>query len=424
MIKGEIPGGIRQSEFVSLGVIGALTLLALGLLHHDLSGRLPYPPHSDQRMYLAGASYFARHFLFFWRSPLYGAWMGAFYLVSGCDLQLCFYLEKFASLAVLSISVAYLGYRLFDIPSALMMCIWTLNCKYVVLETNGSHALAAALFALSLSALLVRNREVRVPTSLLLLFLTTQVRSEMWVPFLAIVAYLAVRSLRRRRNGEAPKQEVATREHLCWIFCIVVGLGLFLLFIARPSAKEPHRLSEAFAMNFALNYIDRHNLNAKEDPAALEWRSIWIKALPGVSKSADAIERDRGEIHPLTAVRKYPGEMMSHVAYNMRLALTAFPAVFLAFDRPGLMLILFPGYLLFFAFSNVRDDGSARWNSLPDEYRRLFLVWSTTIFLLVPISFALRVVARYYIQLIPIQIAAAILMMRVASNKIRIPRSR
>jgi hypothetical protein len=409
-----------KSEFMSLGVIIALTFLTVGLLHYRLPARLPYPPYSDQTMYLAAASYFARHFIFFWRSPLYGAWIGVFYLVSGCDPQLCFYLEKFASLVVLSLSVACLGYHLFDIRSGLLMGFWTLNCKYVVLETNGSHALAATLFALSLNCLLLRNQAARIPAALLLMFLSTQVRSEMWVPFLGIVAYLAARSVRKRLSGQGQEFFVTSRMRHYWIICSVIGLGSIMLFNARPSPKEPHRLSEAFAMNFALNYIDRHHLSARNSLTETDWRYIWVNALPGVSRSADAIELDREELHPFTAVRKYPGEMLNHVAYNLRLAAIAFPAAFLAFDRRGLMLLVVLGYLLSLVFFNEPDDRPDKWNSLSREFRHFLLTWSIAICLLVPISLLLRVAARYYIQLIPIQITAATLIIRAALNKIRI----
>jgi hypothetical protein len=371
-------------------------------------------------MYLAAARYFAHHFIFFWRSPLYGAWMGVFYLVSGCDPQLCFYLEKFASLVVLSLSVAYLGCRLFDIRSGLLMGFWTLNCKYVVLETNGSHALAATLFALSLNCLLLRNQAARVPTALLVMFLSTQVRSEMWVPFLAIVAYLAARSVRKRLSGQGPEFFVTSKMRHYWIICSVIGLGLILLFNARPSPEEPHRFSEAFAMNFALNYIDRHHLSARNSLAETDWRYIWVNALPGVSRSADAIELDREELHPFTAVRKYPGEMLIHVAYNLRLAATALPAVFLAFDRRGVMFLIVTGYLLSLALIKKADDRPDKWNSFSREFRYLLLTWSLAICLLVPVSLVLRVVARYYIQLVPIQITSATLIIRATANKIRI----
>jgi hypothetical protein len=396
-----------RRHLLALSLLAFLIGLLMAALHSGLHDRLAYPPASDQTMYLAGGTDFARHFRFFWRAPLYGAWMGFFYLLAGDDPQSCFYLEKYASFAVFSVSTAYLGYRLFDLRTGMLMGVWALNCKYLALETNGSHVLAATLFVFSLLCLLRRDA-ARLPASLLMLFLATQVRSEMWGPFLAIVAVLAAGSIRRRR-------EFVWKP---WLVCAAIGLGLALLFNSRLSPEEPGRLSEAFAMNFALNYLDRHPLETERTHEKENWMQVWVDALPGVSPSADAIARDRREIRPFDAIRRYPREMIAHAVYNLKLAVVALPAVFLSFDRRALMLAAIVLYLLSFTVRKGEAMWLGSWDSFPPDAGRLVLGWAVALCLLIPICFVLRVVARYFIPLIPIQIALAVLMLRAITNSL------
>jgi len=416
-------GRRRTPPYIALCVLSLLITLAMAVLHFRLADRLPYPPQSDQTMYLYGAERFADHFIFFWRAPVYGAWMGVFYLLSGCDPQQCFYLEKFASLVLLSLLVAGLGYRLFDFYSGVLMGFWVLNCKYLVLETNGSSVMAAALFTLSLHCLVMRNRAAGVPAALLSMFLSTQVRSEMWVPLVFIVACLAVLIIRRRLSRMQPPVLATDEARGYWAISAVISIGLALLFGIRSSPAESHRFSEAFAMNFAMNYVDRHHLSA-ELLGNDGWKRVWADALPGVAKAGDAVEIDASEIQLFAAVRRYPREMINHVGYNIRLAVLALPAVFLAFDRQGMMIFIFVGYLCLLAFLKDEDVRADRWNFLPQESRHLVIIWSLAICLLVPISLVLRVVARYYIQLIPIQIIAAVFLLRAACRKVRVIASR
>lgn len=406
---------MKKSNLTLIG-IAALLLLVFVVLHYNLALRLSYPPNSDQTMYLAGAKYFAEEFRFFWRSPFYGAWMGIFYLLSGYDLQLCFYLEKYASLFLFGLSIAYLGYRLFDTRTAVLMGLWALNLKYVVLETNSSHTLAATLFVCSALCLLTLNEKKRLPVALLVFFLSTQVRSEMWVPFFFILVcllYVAVKQYFAKREMFQASLKTASA---AWLVCALITIGLVGLFNSRLSPREPGRLAEAFAMNFALNYIDRNHLAKDSTGADAPWMQVWVDALPGVSKSAEAIELDREEIHPLIAIQKYPEQMRAHFLYNVKLAVAAIPAVFLAFDRRILMAIVFLAYLLSFFIKPNNNAYFEKWQALAPEVRQLLFLWSAAILLLIPISFALRVVARYYLQLVPLQIALMAVGLKMLMN--------
>jgi hypothetical protein len=367
-------------------------------------------------MYLAGGKAFAERFIFFWRSPFYGLWLGTFYLISGYDERICFYLEKYTSMILLSLVIAYLGKQLFDTQNGLLMGIWTLNCKYLVIETNSSHVMAATLFAVSLLSLTFPDRRLRLPMAILMLLLSTQVRSEMWAPFIVVVIILLILALRnwRAKNRVAPVINWGSIRY--WVVCISVGIGLFLLFNLRLSPPEPHRLSEAFAMNFAMNYVDRLNLQRSTQTEEFDWMKVWVAAFPGVSSSTEAIRRDRGEIHPLTAVKKYPEEALAHIGYNLSLFPRALSATFLAFDRPLLMLLVFTVYLIFSGLLIKDDKYLGKWKEIPVDTKVFLVIWSLAILSLIPISFILRVVARYYIQLMPILIGFTVLCLRLLMN--------
>ncbi len=381
----------------------------MAVFNRDLFERLPYPPASDQIMYLAGGELFADRLQFFWRSPLYGLWMGVFYILSGRNPEICFYLEKYVSTFLLGLAVAWLGLRLCDLSAGLLMGVWILNCKYILLESNGSHIIAAVLFSISLLSLTFANRNARLPVALLALLLSTQARSEMWIPLIFVlftISFLAARKwMGRKRFAVA----IFGESKRYWIAAAAVGAVFFLLFNIRMGPTEPHRLSEAFAMNFAMNYVDRLNTPKADQSEQFDWMRVWVSALPGVSASAEAVREDRGEIHVIKAIKKYPKKMLAHVGYNLKLFVRALPASFLAFDRPRLMLISFVIYLSSLYLSRSIFHSVGKWDEMPSEERLLIAVWALAILTLIPISLVLRVVARYYIQLAPVLIAVSVI---------------
>ncbi len=400
-------------------ILPLILLVYMAVFNGALYTRLFYPPDSDQKMYLAGGHEFAHYFLFFWRSPLYGLWMGIFHILSGYDMERSFYIEKYVSTFLLGLMIACLGKYLFDTRTGLFMGIWALNCKYLVTETNGSHIIAAVLFTASLLMLLSPNRAARLPVALLFFLLSTQVRSEMWIPFAAVCLVLAIQTGKRIINKTENRISFDPSDRKYWAATSLIGIALFSLFWMRLTPPEPGRLAEAFAMNFAMNYIDRHQLRATTPGNELGWAAVWVKVLPGVSTSAEAIDEDRSDIHPFAAIKKYPGEITAHVVYNLKLFVRALLAVFLAFDRLLLMLVVTLLYLLSYRFWRpTGNDYLHKWRSLSEEQKQLLVIWSLAIVLLIPISFVLRVVARYYLQLLPVLIGMVIFGLRWAMNRI------
>lgn len=363
-------------------------------------------------MYLAGAELFADRQLFFWRSPLYGLWMGLIFMLCGNDLELCFYVEKYFSTFLLGLVVGFFGLRLFGLKAGILMGIWTLNCKYILLESNGSHIVAGVLFSLSLLSLTFDDRNARLPSALLALLLSTQVRSEMWVPLIFVLLALSVLALRQWVGKKRYALAISEGGKSYWTMSALIGASLLILFNLRIGPPEQHRFSEAFAMNFAMNYVERSGQPLTGGPGEFDWMKIWVNTFPGVSASADAIKENRGEIHPIEAIKKYPREVLAHIGYNLKIFVRALPASFLAFDRPFLMLLIFAVYLSSLVLPGSTVDLAGKWDGMGNEEKLLLVIWALAILTLIPISLVLRVVARYYIQLVPVLIAVPVLAVR------------
>src|SRR5260370_14930582 len=103
-----------SKRHVPLLFFGVL-LAFMAALQRDLPQRLSYPPKSEdqEQMYLPAGEAFADQFVFFGRTPVYSAWLGTVFLASGRDLRRCFYLDKFASVFLLSFLTACLGWQMF-----------------------------------------------------------------------------------------------------------------------------------------------------------------------------------------------------------------------------------------------------------------------------------------------------------------------
>lgn len=383
-------------------------LLALmALEHRNLPRRVVYPPISDDQrgMYLQAGQIFADYGTFFQRAPVYGAWLGVIYLLSNRDLKSTFYVDKYVTTFALIFLIACLGWRLFDARTGLMLGIWTLNCKYLILESNGSHTLAACFFAASLLSLLIRRDSVRLPMALFFLFLSAQARSEMYVVLWFILTVLIVQGLKRWRE----RPLVLSRTAVPYAAgALVVCLALYALFAIRRIAPEPNRLRETFAMSFALNYIERNHL-PKTTPAY----QIWSEVFPAVSPSPAELQRDASKVNLVGAAWHYPKQIAAHFVYNVKLAVRALPAMFLGLDRPYLVF----GALVLYLGSYFWWKSTPRWPLLPIRVRGQFWLWLLSAFWLVPISLVLNVVARYYIQLLPVFLIGIAMLLHVGLRK-------
>ena len=396
-----------------LGALGLFVILLalMFILHRHLPQRVVYPPTSDDQrgMYLQAGQIFADYGTFFQRAPGYSAWLGLVYLASNRDLRSTFYIDKYSSTFILIFLIACLGWRLFDFRTGVLLGFWGLNCKYLILESNGSHTFAACFFAGSLLSLLIKRDALRLPVALLLLFLSAQARSEMYVALWIVLAVLAIQLLLRWRKG----QLVISRGATAWALgTLVLCVALYATFVARRIAPEPNRMRETFCMSFALNYIERNNL-----PKTIPAQQIWADVFPAISPPAAELKRDASKIDVVGTVLHYPKEIASHFIYNIKLAVRALPAMVIGIDRLLLVLGAFVLYLASFFVWKPKP----RWPTLPAIIRQQFWLWSLASLALIPISLVLNVVARYYIQLLPVLMIGIVMALHAGFRMISKP---
>jgi hypothetical protein len=373
-----------QAALWSLSV-GVAVVIAISTTI-NLSRRLPYPPGMDQDWYLETGQSFAEHFVFMWRTPIYSAWMGTIYLLSGESVKTTFFAEKIAAVALLSLLVCWLGWQIFDKWTGLLMAVWVWNCKYLLLETNGSHTLASSLFVLSLLCLYLPADFARTPLAVLLLFLSGMCRLEMRVVAALVVGHLLVRYFVAWRCDDRAKKVMAHKELLAWAVVVFIAAGLYALFMIRVSTLEPSIPGHAFRQNFAANYVERKGVSDKYPDAWRQNPVIWNEVLPGATT-------------PIDALIKYPGEVIGHFYWNLKLLIRALPANVLALYQPLLMLLLFG--LWAWAYWVAGESGSGSVFKL--DAQKLLPAWLAAILVLIPITIVLRVAARYYQQLIVVE---------------------
>jgi len=363
----------------------------------NFSQRLPYPPGMDQDWYLENGRNFAEHFVFMWRTPVYSSWVGTIYLLCGSDIKTTFFVEKIIAVVLLSLLVCWLGWKVLDKWTGLLMAIWVWNCKYLLLETNGSHTLAASLFVLSLLCLYLPVEFARTPMAMLMLFLSGMCRLEMRVVVALVIGYLLVKYFRKWRRGNGIEKAIAHKELLAWVMLVFIATGLYLLFMTRVSTLEPSIPAHAFKQNFAANYVERKGLSDKYQDAWRQNPMIWSEALPGATT-------------PIDALIKYPGEVMGHFYWNLRLFIRALPANVLAFYHPLPMLLLFGLWAWVCLVTGKSGDGPV----FKLDAQKLLPGWLTAVLVLIPISIVLRVAARYYQQLIVVEMVVLLAIARVA----------
>lgn len=377
-------------------------------LYSSFTQRLPFPSDSDQDEYLKDAQITADQFAFSRFRQLYSSWLAGFYLISGKDLRRCFYLEKTVSVLLLSLLVAFLGLFLFDARTALLLFIWVLNCKYMITEPNGSHALGASMLVASVLCFYLPNRSLRLPASLFILFLSLKVREEMIVPLAFVVSCLLIRAAYRWKQGAKREPRLAMAKYY-WIGGAVVFAAMLALFAARPNSSTSPYLSILIRTEFAGTYVRRtgliNQLPGKKAWVQEAWDVTYNEKLPGVRNDWDLI-------------RLYPGEELANIIYNLKITPRVAGAMFLAFDRTTIMLAAFLLYFLSFIIWPGRDGHFQRWRPIPRELGTLLVIWAIGTFLIVALVVPLYISSRHYVQLIPAEIIVTMFIVRLAMSKL------
>jgi hypothetical protein len=378
-------------------------------LYRSFTQRFPFPSDSDQDQYLTEAQITAEQFVFAKVRPLYLSWLAGFYLIGGKDLRRALYLEKTVSVLLLSLLIAFLGLMLFDARTALLLFIWVLNCKYMITEPNGSHALAASMLVASVLCFYLPNRALRLPASLFMLLLSIEVREEMIVPVVVISGYLVVRAVYRWKKDARLRQPVQATAKYYWIGAAIVLAAMFALYAARPNNSTSPYISILIRTEFAGTYVRRtgliDQLPGKKAWVQEAWDVTYNEKLPGVKNDWDLI-------------RLYPREELANIIYNIKITPRVAGAMFLSFDRPKVMLTAFVLYFLSFIIWPGRDGRFHRWRPIPKEIGSLLVVWAIGTFSIVALVVPLYISSRHYVQLIPAEIIVSMFIVRLAMSKL------
>jgi hypothetical protein len=403
--SGKMPSFRDQLHRFEPAFIAFVTVFLWVTLNLNIETRLHFPSGSDQDSYLLAGKEFIEDALFQWRAPFYSVWIGMFYLLSGQVLQSCFYLEKHFSVFLLSLLVACLGRKLFDTRTGLLIGIWVLNCKYFIIEANGTHAMVASLYTVSILSLLIGNQYARLPVALFPLFLATQVRVDMWLPFITIIVAIILVLIRRPLSSQSIKQLFAKPSIPYWTSCLALCVMISALFASRPGSIEPSIAGQAFVSNFAVNYVERMNLGDRYPQPWYAVDQILKEAVPGATDT-------------WTAIRMYPLEIKAHVTYNLKLILRALGANVLALDNPLWMLTAALTYFGSYIIGQKQIDYLEKWKSVLRNSGPLFVIWFLALCWIIPMTMIFRAAARYYIPLIPLQICLFIYMTRAVMNRL------
>jgi hypothetical protein len=393
-------GRLARYAPVPLGV-----LLGGALLAPALRAAVAFPTHTDQDGYLQAGHDFVAGFHMLERAPLYSIWMGLFHLIGGGDPTRVLFLEKLASTLLLGALTGWAAALLFGGLTGGVLAFWAIDAKYLFLEPNGSHVLAAALLMLGVAALLARGPS-RWPLALLAIFFAAQVRSEMSVVLLLFVGISLWRAGVRREL----RRDGAVR---VWVGCIILA-GLFLgLSHSRASGREPERYAVAFGQNFAVNYLEIHSAMELYPTPWSSYREVWSRFLP---RASDSI----GSTTLGNTLRHYPEDVLRHFAHNARLAVRALPAMIVPSHPLRLLLIVVLACAVRFSWIRRSGPRISDWRRLPETRRQEIETLFICSLALVPLSLVFRVAARYYLPLLPMELLAIPLAIQRLAPRLRV----
>lgn len=394
----------RRVRALATAAMVVMLVPAFFLLHRGLQSypQLIYPPGPDQINYLNEAPDFENHLLVDPKAPLYTVWFGLFYSVNR-DLRWQFYAERIASIFLLSVLVAFLGRRLFDLRTGLFLGFWTLNCKYLVLEPNGTNALAASMFVAAALCLTSKRENLRWPAAVFFLFLSSLSRPEMMVPLGLALVYLAwkafgwFRSQRRKAGSLLP----ANWYHCSAILVIVSAITAFVKTHSNPVA--PWSTSYAFFTAFAVNYIRRNNLFQQYPDAWLFTPQIIHKVMPNVTEPVSPLASPlRGIVQ---AWKLYPQECLYNTFYNVKVSIITLPAIALGWQSRILMFVATVVWVG--SYFLVRGSNRENFKRTPATVWRDLLIQSVAGSSLIAVSIFFLVLWRYYLPLLPVMLIAA-----------------
>jgi hypothetical protein len=358
--------------------------------HHLVLRKLVFPPGLDQDWYLAAARDFGNSFVFMWRAPLYSAWLGTIWILAGRDTEACFYVDRAITVAVLALVTSCLVWRLAGFWTALAACVWTLDLKYLLRETNNSHAFAAVWVGCALLSLSLFRRSIGWPWAAFGLFLGACARREILVPLVILVLLGITDTLR----SEATKRQKGRWRH--WLICALMAVGLWGLFRGRPSHLEHNYFALLLSQQFSVNYVERHNLHREFPDKWSAFNELIPRYFPDVST-------------PMDMIWKHPDEVVKNVEYNLRLAPRALLANTLGLEHFVAVAAVVVGSICLQRRHHV---------PLPERQLRDLALWTLALHVIVLVNLLFRVISRYNLALVSAQIAWAFVLSQMAVARI------
>ena len=357
---------------------------------------LRYPPGPDQISYLTEAPDFQNHLLVDPKVPLYTVWLSLFF-ASAPNLYWTFYVERYASILLLSVLVCLLGRRLFDLRTGFFLGFWTLNAKYLVIEPNGSNALAASMFVAAALCLTTRKPQ-RWPATVFFLFLSSLARPEMLLPLMVVILYLVWKAIVWFRTRWRESATAASSKWYYWAALVLVVAGLTAFIKTRANLSFPWSPSFAFFAGFAVNYVKRNGLLQQYPNPWLATPQIIAQVMPRVTEPVSPLASPiRGIIQ---AWAFYPRECLYHTAYNLKMAIITVPAVAFGFYSRFLMLIAAVAWLGSYYF--VRRRQRANFTRVPENVWRDLIVLSVASASLLAALLCFLVMWRYAFPFLPV----------------------
>ncbi|MGZ8842798.1 MAG: hypothetical protein ACXW18_03995 [Pyrinomonadaceae bacterium] len=371
---------------------------AMLVLHSHLRSHpeLSYPPSADQINYLDEAPEFQQHLLVDPKVPLYTVWFSVFYATAP-NLYWCFYIERYALILLLSVLVAFLGYRLFDRRTGLMLGLTVLNMKYFVIEPNGSNGLAAAM-VVAAALCLTSRKSLRWPAAIFFLYLSALARPEMVIALALVMVYLLWKVIVwfRRKRRESGKLLGPSWYQWACLLVIVASMAVFIKTHANVAA--PWSPTYAYFAAFAVNYVKRANLTEKYPRPWSQSAEIIHEVMPKVTEPVSPLASPlRGIIQAWTL---YPKECLGNTAFNVKMAAITLPAIMVGFSSRLFMLIAIVGWIGSYFF--LRGSSRQNFAQTPARIWRDLIVLAVANLSLIGVTLFFLVMWRYYFPLLPV----------------------
>jgi hypothetical protein len=339
---------------------------------------------------------FQQHLLVDSKVPLYTVWFSIFYATAP-NLYWCFYIERYALVLVLSVLVAFLGYRLFDRRTGLMLGFASLNAKYFVIEPNGSNGLAAVM-VVAAALCLTSRRSLRWPAAVFFLFLSMLARPEMLIPLTLVILYLLWKCavwIRRQRRGS---RRLLGPGWYQWV-CLLIILGAVTAFVkTHANQAAPWSPAYAYFAAFAVNYPKRANLTDKYPRPWSQSAEIIHEVMPQVTEPVSPTASPlRGIIQAWTL---YPKECLSNTAFNVKMAAITLPAIMLGFSSRLFMMIATVAWIGSYFF--VRGSDRQNFAQTPASTWQDLIALAVANLSLIGVTLFFLVMWRYYFPLLPV----------------------